>query len=362
MKCERARELLSDLYDGNIDYALTDTVRSHIDSCPSCRHEYNRLISMWTALNSMPEVEPPADFRHNVILKLAQAQNDKKTTSQSQLGLNWSYFISKLRMSKGVAALCASVILTALIIAVPKDTYRYAAGIFRPDIVPVEMPSRDTSVNANSQPSVYDMGAIDKEKWMSRKMIRNSVWTTISSAQNGQEATLYTIELSRNANALVNNSSIDSIRTNVYIAPSNEFNTDVIKNNMPSWRGLITNTSTVKVPVVVDQASETVNLFVTWIANGMEYGQFIFLPSKNVAQPELLGQGQSIDADYNLYTELESIARDFGIPVVVSSNLHIEVTPSLTGAGTLNKELKILLSPLNLDWLYVDNTVYVDKQ
>ena len=362
MKCERARELLSDLYEGNTDYALTDTIRSHIDSCASCKHEYNRLRSTWAALNMMPDIDPPADFRHNVMMKLAQAQSDKSNARAGLLNLNWNGFIGQLRMSKGIAAFCVSVIVTALIIVVPKDTYRYAAGIFRPDITSIDMPGRDTSINAGSHTSVYDMAAIDKEKWISRKLIRNAVWTTISSAQNGQNATLYTIELSKNAGALINSDSVNSIRTNVYIAPSNEFNIDVIKSNMPSWRGLITDDSFVTIPVVVDQTSDTVNLLVTWTVKNLEYGQFIFLPSKNVVQSELLGQGQSVDAGSSLYSELQSTARDFGLPVVVNSNLHVDITPSATGAGTLSKELRNLLSPAYLDWLIVDNAVYVDKE
>lgn len=362
MKCERARELLSDLYEGNTDYVLTDTIRNHLDSCASCKHEYNRLMNMWAALNAMPEIEPPADLRHNIILKLAQAQSEKKSAGRNIFNTNWNVFVSKLHISKGVAALCASIIVTAIIIIIPRETYQYAAGIFKPDITSINMPSRDTSTGNGLRNPVYDMSAIDKEKWVSRKLIRNAIWTTIGSAQNGQNATLYTIELTKNANALINSNSIDSIKTNVYIAPSNEFNTDAIKSTMPSWRGLITDRSSVTIPVVVDQASDTMNLLVTWTANNLEYGQFIFLPSKNVVQSELLGQGQLSEAGNSLYSELQSIARDFGLPVVVNSNLQVDVTPSIIGAGTLNKELKTLLSPVGLDWLNVDNTVYVDKE
>ncbi|WP_319586085.1 zf-HC2 domain-containing protein [uncultured Desulfobulbus sp.] len=362
MKCERAKELLSDLYEGNIDYALTDTVRSHIDSCAACKHEYNRLKSMWAALNTMPDIDPPADFRHNVILKLAQAQNDKQNAKRSLYSLKWSDFVGQLRASRKVAAVCAGVILTALLVSVPKDTYRYAAGIFRPDFAPVTMPSRDTSVNDAAQTSVYDMSAIDKEKWMSRKLIRNAVWTSISGTQNGQNATLYKIELTKNNNALVNSSSIESIRVSVYIAPNNEYNIDTIKSDMPSWTGLITNDSSVTIPVIVDQSSDTVNLLITWTTNSNEYGQFVFLPSKNVTQSDLLNQGQLIETDNNLYAELRSIAKDFGLPVVVNSNLHVDITPSAAGAGTLNKELRNLLSPVSLDWLSADNVVYVDKE
>lgn len=361
MKCERARELLSDLYEGNIDFVLTDTVRSHIDSCPSCKHEYVRLKNMWAALSEMPDIDPPSDFRHNVILKLAQAQNEKKNSKRSLLNLNWSFIPSQLRLSKGLAMACAGVALTVLLLSVPKDTYRYAAGIFKPEIAPIDMPSRDTSVNNSPQTSVYDMAAIDKEKWVSRKLIRNALWTSVSSAQNGQNATLYTIELSKNANALVNSSSINTIKTNVYIAPYNEFNTDVIKSGMPSWKGLVTDDSSVKIPVVVDQSADTVNLLIIWTAKDMEYGQFVFLPSKNAVQSELLGQ-KPFNAGNSLYSELQSIARDFAVPVVVNSGLQVNITPSDTGAGTLNKELRNLLNPVNLDWLSVDNTVYVDKE
>jgi hypothetical protein len=316
---------------------------------------------MWAALNIMPDIDPPADFRHNVILKLAQAQSDKQNAKRSLYDLKWSDIVSQLRASRKVAAVCAGVILTALLISVPKDTYRYAAGIFRPDFTPVTMPSRDSSVNDASPSSVYDMSAIDKEKWMSRKLIRNAVWTSVSSTQNSQNTTLYKIELAKNNNALVNSSSIGAIKINVYIAPTNEYNIDTIKSDMPSWRGLITDDSSITIPVIVDQSTDTVNLLITWTTNDNEYGQFVFLPSKNIAQSDLLKQGELIDTNSSLYSELRLIAKDFGIPVVVNSNLHIDVTPSATGAGTLNKELRNLLSPVNLDWLSADNTVYVDK-
>lgn len=362
MKCERARELFSDYHEGSMDYALTETIRSHMDKCASCKHEFARMESIWALLNAMPEVDPPADFRQNVLFQLAQLQNESIRARRSLFGQGLGGLLEQLRAPRGIATACAGVALAAILLLAPVSPDRYTAGIFKPDVASINLPGDRDSLDKSAKSSIYDMAAVDKEKWISRKLVRNAVWATISSKSNGSDAMLYSIDIARNPNALVNSEAVKSARVHVYLVPAGQYNTDVVRNSQPDWRGLITETSSMLVPVVVDPGEGTLDLLVVWKSRDHEYAQFIFLPPKTSAQDSVSGQSQPAGGYEDLYSGLQSAARDFGVPVIANANLHVNVSSTGLGARTLERELKNMLRPAGIDWLCADGAVYVDKE
>ncbi|MHB1000377.1 MAG: zf-HC2 domain-containing protein [Armatimonadota bacterium] len=364
MRCERAKELFSDYTEGNIDYALTDTVRCHIDKCPSCKYEYSRFRSAYTALNMLPDIEPPIDFRHDVILKLARMQQEKQSIKQGIFDLSWSQLFGRSISARGIAVACTAIILAVIMLNMPDNAYRYAAGIFNPEVSIVSIPQRNESPN-NSQSAITSLTSEMKDRWVARKLIRNSVWTTVKSTQNGPDITLYTVDLSLNRSAFVNDESVNSINVKVFSIPSGQFDLDAVKNTDPFWKGAISDDSPISVPVTVYQSSGdagSVNLLIAWKVLNHEFGQVVFLPSRIAASNDVLGLNQDMASKPNLYTALQSVSRDFCVPVIANANLHVNPAVMTMGAGNLNSELKGLLKPIDLDWLCADGAVYIDRQ
>src|SRR3954452_6157154 len=62
MKCDKAQEFFSDYIETTLDRPMTVALESHLNGCESCAADVADLRSMWTVLDKVPQVEPPADF------------------------------------------------------------------------------------------------------------------------------------------------------------------------------------------------------------------------------------------------------------------------------------------------------------
>src|SRR5438046_1420052 len=62
MKCDKAQEFFSDYIENTLDRPMTVALESHLGGCEACSADVASLRSMWTVLDKVPQVEPPADF------------------------------------------------------------------------------------------------------------------------------------------------------------------------------------------------------------------------------------------------------------------------------------------------------------
>jgi hypothetical protein len=62
MKCEKAQEFFSDYIENTLDRPMTVALEAHLNGCEACGADVASLRSMWTVLDQVPHVEPPADF------------------------------------------------------------------------------------------------------------------------------------------------------------------------------------------------------------------------------------------------------------------------------------------------------------
>lgn len=67
MQCERAQEYFSDYLERTLDRPMTVALESHLAGCPPCRGEIESLRDLFVAMETIPEVEPPADGAWRVI-------------------------------------------------------------------------------------------------------------------------------------------------------------------------------------------------------------------------------------------------------------------------------------------------------
>ncbi len=62
MKCDKAQEFFSDYIENALDRPMTVALETHLNGCEACRADVAGLRDMWTVLDKLPQVEPPADF------------------------------------------------------------------------------------------------------------------------------------------------------------------------------------------------------------------------------------------------------------------------------------------------------------
>ena len=94
--CEKCREMISCLLDGELDEKERSFVRGHIAGCPECRRVYEAFLAVSAQLR---EEEPLPDGLHEKIMSGIKAKPKKKT------GVVWIKYLS--------AAACLAVVIFA---------------------------------------------------------------------------------------------------------------------------------------------------------------------------------------------------------------------------------------------------------
>lgn len=94
--CEKCREMISCLIDGELSQAEQSFVREHIAACPECRSVYDAFSAVSAQLH---EEEPLPDGLHEKIMSGIKAKPKKKT------GIVWIKYLS--------AAACLALVIFA---------------------------------------------------------------------------------------------------------------------------------------------------------------------------------------------------------------------------------------------------------
>ncbi|HUV05681.1 MAG TPA: anti-sigma factor [Armatimonadota bacterium] len=367
MNCERARELFSVYLEGSADTTLTAVVRDHIDQCRDCRREYELFRQTWCMLGSLPEVAAPAGFRHDVVMSMARVQHEhRKGARLGLLGSNSDFFLRRFLPVRTITIATAAAALVIILLRVPQSTYEYFAGMFNPGVRIVD------STGSERAPDAIEASPLESGRklyWQTRKVQRNTVWVTITPDEGAQGTRLYRIALSINERALLPGVITARIGARVFLLPPNRFSPEDVESARPVWEGNILKNSPVLVPVIVDQSQGgvgSVNLLVAWTFRQRNFAYLIFIPARSRASAQsafnLPMGGRNLRQSDGLYSMLQAIAVDYGVPVIV--NAYLEEKPSMMSFGTasLDQTLRDALEPAGLDWLYADKAVYVDRR
>ncbi len=78
MECSRVMELLSEYADDELDSETSDEIRKHMESCSSCKYEYELLMGVIDNCRRLGEVDLPGDFNKNLHEKLISEGNSYK--------------------------------------------------------------------------------------------------------------------------------------------------------------------------------------------------------------------------------------------------------------------------------------------
>lgn len=349
MKCDRVRELISEYYEDTLDAALKEKISIHMDSCASCRYDLESIKKTYKYLESIPDIDPPVNFRANILAKAAEIQ-ERKTVKRKLFGMTWLYKPVKLNTARDFIAVCAGLILAALIYAVPQYSNNFISGVFDSSL-----PAYNNNLKSEI-PIIINIEDMNKSKWMKRKMLRNSVWTEVSVEKSDEKEILYNVSISKNSLALISPDVVDDIKISVYLVDSGMFNINAIRANKAEWQGTINDTSSISIPVVADKSEKTMDLLIHCTANNYEFAQYVFLPSLVMNKPEVPGTGIQ-----DIYVKLQTLAANYHLPVIANADMHTNINDQFNKYETLSAELRGMLDSTKFEWLCADGSVYVDN-
>ncbi|MEQ6358965.1 DUF4349 domain-containing protein [Thermoanaerobacter thermohydrosulfuricus] len=105
MDCKKALQLIPRYIDGELDVAQKEELEKHIESCESCRKEYQLEKNIIESLKNMPPLELPEDFNKKIHEKLVYQKNILEKKKE------------RLKKTLTVAVIAASFILMTVFIA-----------------------------------------------------------------------------------------------------------------------------------------------------------------------------------------------------------------------------------------------------
>ena len=111
MQCNQAQELFSDHVAGHLDRALNVSLENHLGSCETCRAEILGLRRVWSSLEALPSVEPPAFFHENLMHRISMEQDRVAEAALSRrAGWNWrTLFLPRSPVFAGAALLALAL-------------------------------------------------------------------------------------------------------------------------------------------------------------------------------------------------------------------------------------------------------------
>ncbi len=88
MDCQGCNRLLQAYLDGDLDGAPHREVEAHLDKCPDCRADYDRLVKVRDLLKDLREVEVPSGEREEFIRALMDRIEAERVAGWSRR-INW---------------------------------------------------------------------------------------------------------------------------------------------------------------------------------------------------------------------------------------------------------------------------------
>lgn len=138
MHCDRAQEFFSDYLERTLDRPMTAALEEHLSACLLCREELEALQDTVLALDSVPEVTPPADGAWDVMRRLrnARAEQLEAERRKAPTFIEWLRSLSPLSVGMG-ASLATLIIGGTILLTSPYYTGMGGFGPLRPQAIAV---------------------------------------------------------------------------------------------------------------------------------------------------------------------------------------------------------------------------------
>jgi hypothetical protein len=123
MQCDRAQEFFSDYLEHTLDRPMTVAIESHLAGCVNCREEVEVLQSTFLALDSLPEVEPPADGAWQVMMAIRQqrAAQYEAERRKAPSFLEWLRTLNPMGVAMGASLATLAIGGSLFVTGIPHD-------------------------------------------------------------------------------------------------------------------------------------------------------------------------------------------------------------------------------------------------
>jgi len=150
MRCGRVRDMFSSYLEKAMDGRITARFEEHLAACESCRKAYERFSATVSMLDSIPEVEPPADFHASVMAQVERARRAIPAPVR-WWSVDWQHVFTIRVPARAAAVGAAVVLLFALAFQVFPPLRTGIAGLLVPQ-KPVQAPITSVDENAPRAP------------------------------------------------------------------------------------------------------------------------------------------------------------------------------------------------------------------
>ena len=133
MQCQNAQEQFSDYLTDTLDRAHSVSLENHLATCAACKEEVTALRGVWSALDTLPSVEPPQFFHENIMSRIAQ---EAEAAAQPK-GFDWRVLFRPRTL--GIAAAAAALIMVAFASIMPAQVASLIPFVRQQYATPLEM-------------------------------------------------------------------------------------------------------------------------------------------------------------------------------------------------------------------------------
>ena len=83
MNCETSKDYIMKYFDGELNNIEEAQFKQHLKICPDCGSEFRCMQTIFTAIKTKAEIEPPADFETRVMDRVASIEKKEKKKGQN---------------------------------------------------------------------------------------------------------------------------------------------------------------------------------------------------------------------------------------------------------------------------------------
>lgn len=116
MICNRASEFFSDYCDGSLDATMAVPFEAHLAECASCNKQLADFKIIWGAVEKMPIIEAPHDFRASVWRKIDAQESAKPEQAK---GIFANFNLAKLFKPALALGACAVLFFVFAPVVIP---------------------------------------------------------------------------------------------------------------------------------------------------------------------------------------------------------------------------------------------------
>lgn len=212
MQCDRAQEFFSDYLEHTLDRPMVVAIESHLAGCANCREEVESLQSTFLALDSLPEVEPPADGAWQVMMAIRQqrAAQYEAERRKAPTFLEWLRALNPLSVAMGASLATLAIGGSLLATGIPHVMLGFGVptGSTKPPIVRSGPPNVQVAYGpANGQSQAVEVKVTCPETLVNGEVRLTSDALPVPQAAKGTLAAevpvVFNLQLPSNAGAQV---------------------------------------------------------------------------------------------------------------------------------------------------------------